>query len=276
MESLALRLVLPPLVVLIASLTQRRLGDRLGGVLVGLPLTSGTFLTLVLHAQGPATVAEAAVGMLAGQVAVLAMVASYVRSTGAGILAGLLRAIAGWGIVVLSVRSIDGLFTGLALFVAAAVLTLRTWPSPAAPEVSSQPASEAGEFTIRIVLASALVVTLTGAVHALGPHLVGLLSAAPLIALVLTPATHNERGTAAAGALLHGVARGSVGAAAFALVLALTVEPLGGIAFLAASSSGIAVAGLVSLMDRPSRPVVLDSSDPGTQLVPNSSKVLHE
>ena len=268
MESLALRLVLPPLVVIIASLTQRHLGDRVGGLLVGLPLTSGTFLALVLHAHGSAIVADAAVGMLAGQVAVLAMVASYVRSTRAGVLVGFLGAIAGWGLVVLAVRPVDGLIAGLALFVTAAVLTLGTWPQSAAPEASSQSASGAGEFTIRVVLASALVVTLTGAVHALGPQLAGLLAAAPLVALVLTPATHSERGGAAAGALLHGVAKGSVGAAAFALVLALCVDSLGGIAFLAAASAGIAVAGLVSLIDR--------TSAPSPQLVPNSAEVLHE
>ena len=43
---------------------------------------------------------------------------------------------------------------------------------------------------------------------------------------------------------------------------------LGGIAFLAAASAGIAVAGLVSLIDR--------TSAPSPQLVPNSAEVLHE
>lgn len=229
-----------------------------------------------MHAHGPTTVADAAVGMLAGQIAVVAMVASYVRFAKAGVVGALLGAIVCWAATVIAVRPVDGLVLGLALFTGVAVLTLRTWPPSTAPEAAHQSTVGAGEFTTRVVLASALVVTLTGVVQVVGPQLAGLLSAAPLVALVLTPTTHSARGSAAVGALLHGVAKGSVGAAAFALVLALSVEGVGGIAFLAASSAGIIVAGLVSLIHRPSSPVVRGSSAPSPQLVPNPAQVLHE
>ncbi len=283
MEPLALRLVLPPLVVIVAGLTQRHLGDRLGGLLVGLPLTSGTFLGLVLPAHGPAAVAEAAVGVLVGQIGVIVMTASYARFVRAGVVAALGGAIVCWAVTVVAVRPVDGLVLGLVLFAVVAALALRTWPVSAVPELAGRTGSGAGGFAVRVLLASALVVTLTSAVHVLGAQLAGLLSAAPLVALVLTPATQRDRGEAAAGALLHGVAKGAVGAAAFALVLAVAVQGLGGIAFLAAASAGIAVAGLVSVVPHPPvaepgppHPADPDSPAPGTQLVPDPTQVLHE
>lgn len=285
MESLALRLVLPALVVIVASLVQRHLGDRLGGLIVGLPLTSGTFLGLVLHAHGPTAVTEAAVGMLAGQVAVIAMALSYARFVRAGVSVALGGAILCWGVTVVTVRPVDEPLVGLALVGLIAPLALCTWPAAPALDPATPSTSGAGGFTLRVVCASALVVTLTSTVHVLGAHVAGLLSAAPLVALVLTPVTHRDRGGAAASALLHGVAKGAVGAATFALVLVVGAEGLGGLAFLAAASAGITVTGLVSVVPQPTTLVTAaavphtadpHSSAPGTQLVADPAQVLHQ
>lgn len=277
MEHLALRLILPPLVVVIASLGQRHLGDRFGGLLVGLPLTSGTFMGLLLLSHGPDSVADAAVGVLAGQVAVVVMVAAYAHLSRAGVTAAVAGCIVCWAVAVMAVRSVEGPILCSALFAGVALVALRSWPTSDEPEVDSRRSAGAGEFATRVVLASALVVTLASGVHVLGPQLAGLLSAAPLVALVLTPATHRERGGAAVAVLLHGVARGSVGAATFALVLSLSVGELGGMAFLLATSAGCAVAALISVAATV-RPTAGEevSPAPSAQLVPDTAQVLHE
>lgn len=282
MESLALRLLLPPLVVTVASLGQRHLGDRLGGLLVGLPLTSGTFLGLLLHAHGPSTVAGAAAGVLAGQVAVVAMALAYARLARAGIVSALVGCLVCWALVVMAMRPVDGLVACSVLFAAAALAALNAWPVSNAPSATGSARVGGGEFALRVLLTSGLVVTLTSGVHLLGPQLAGLLSAAPLVALVLTPATHHERGHAAVVVLLHGVAKGSVGAATFALVIALSVDALGGLAFLLATAAGSAAVTLVSMPGRPvvtsAPPVAAKTHSPaaGAQLVADPAQVLHE
>lgn len=226
--------------------------------------------------------------MLAGQVAVIAMALSYARFVRAGVRVALGGAILCWGVTVVTVRPVDEPLVGLALVGLIATLALCTWPAAPALDPATPSTSGAGGFTLRVVCASALVVTLTSTVHALGAHVAGLLSAAPLVALValvLTPVTHRDRGGAAASALLHGVAKGAVGAATFALVLVVGAEWLGGLAFLAAASAGITVAGLVSVVPQPTTLVtaaaVPHTADPhssasGTQLVADPAQVLHQ
>lgn len=253
-----LRLLLPPLVIAAASLGQRHLGDRFGGLLVGLPLTSGTFLGLLLPAHGPLAVADAAVGVLAGQVAVIVMTVAYARLARlarVGIAAALVGCLACWGVAIMAVRPVTGLVLSSVIFAAVALVSLRTWPASTTSVVSRSVTAGGRELTMRVLLASALVISLTSGVDVLGPQLAGVLSAAPLVALVLTPTTHHERGEAAVVMLLHGVAKGSVSAATFALVLALSVEAMGSMAFLLATSAAAAVAALLSTL-RPMHSVV--------------------
>lgn len=242
-EALALRLVLPPLIVTVATLAQRHLGDRLGGLLVGLPLTSGTFLGLLFASHGPAAVADAAVGMLAGQVAVIALTTAYAHAAGTRAPLALLASVVAWVATVTLVRAIDTLVLGCALFGVATLIAVRTWPGPSA--VTERPAAPgARDLFTRITLATALILGLTAGVEILGPQLAGLLSAAPLVALVLAPSTHRVGGVGAVRTLLHGVVRGSAGAAVFATVLAIGIAPLGGLAFLVAALCGISVVAM--------------------------------
>ena len=251
MEALALRLVLPPLVVALASMAQRHLGDRLGGLVVGLPLTSGTFLVLLLPTHGGTSVAEAAVGMLAGQIAVIVMAVTYSGLVRAGFAVSLLGAVTGWSLAALAVRPLETLLVCSLVFGVMAFAALSIWP-PAHEEPASGSTHSGGrEVMTRTVLASSLVIALTTGVHVLGPQLAGLLSAAPLVALVLTPSTHRERGAGAVRSLLHGVVRGSVGAAVFAVVVALTVEGLGAPALLLAGTTAIAAAAVLSSVSHP-------------------------
>ena len=77
METLLLRLVLPPVTVILAGWVQHRLGPRHSGRLVGLPLTSGPFLVVLLLAEGPTPTVTAARGVVAGQLMVVGFAVAY-------------------------------------------------------------------------------------------------------------------------------------------------------------------------------------------------------
>ena len=62
---LAIKLIVTPLVVLLASLASRRWGDVVAGWLVGLPLTSAPVSVFLAIEQGPLFAAQAAMGSIA-------------------------------------------------------------------------------------------------------------------------------------------------------------------------------------------------------------------
>src|SRR5581483_6051391 len=66
-----------------------------------------------------------------------------------------------------------------------------------------------GEVWLRIVRASAFVLTLTGIAGLLGPQLSGLLTPFPIYATILGTFTHHFQGTEAASRLLRGVLIGT-------------------------------------------------------------------
>lgn len=205
METIALRLLLPPLVIAVASLAQGRLGDRLGGLVVRLPLTSGTFLCLLHLSHGPEALAHGALGML--------------------------------------------VLVTAALHVLVALAALAWWPRAEAVAMDGPGRSARHDLVVRVSIGSALVIALTAAVETLGSGLAGTLAAAPLVALVLSPSTHRQRGARAVQDLLGGVVRGSLGAAAFGLVVAGTTPHLGGLALIAATAACLAVVGPVGRLD---------------------------
>lgn len=258
MEALTLRLLLPPLVIALASLAQARLGDRLGGLVVGLPLTSGTFLALLHVSHGSAALAHSAGGMLAGQVAVVVMACAYgwcaPRLSPAPTL---LAALAAWAVTVTLVAgSPRGVIVTTTAYAVVVGLALLRWPSPAAAPADPTPRRAATDLALRVTVGSGLVIALTAGVQLLGPSLAGTLAAAPLVALVLSPSTHRQRGAGAVRDLLGGVVRGSAGAAAFAVVVVALAGPIGGLSLLAAIAACLATVGLLGarpLVRRPAR-----------------------
>lgn len=248
MTVLVLRLALTPATVLLASLVQRRLGHRLGGRVVGLPLTTGPFLLLLLLTEGTAATALAAGGVVAGQLAVVVFCLGYGR------LAGVLRrpaltlvaALTLSATSLLIVAAITATWATALVVLAAIAAALLSW---AAPAVVVPSATSRWETPVRVVAAGSVVAALTGTVHLLGAQLAGVLSSAPVILSVLAPTTHRSCGPDAAGALLRGTLVSMPGTVVFAVVLAYTVVPLGG-----AVSYPLAVLGLV-LTDKVRGPV---------------------
>lgn len=251
METIALRLLLPPLVIAVASLAQGRLGDRLGGLVVGLPLTSGTFLCLLHLSHGPEALAHGALGMLGGQVAVVAMCVTFATAAPRHSPAiALAMALVAWVVGIALVRTFtQGVLVTAALHALVALAALAWWPRAEAVAMAWPGRSARHDLVVRVAIGSALVIALTAAVETLGSGLAGTLAAAPLVVLVLSPSTHRQRGARAVQDLLGGVVRGSLGAATFGLVVPGTAPHLGGLALIAATVACLAVVGPVGRLD---------------------------
>ncbi len=79
----------------------------------------------------------------------------------------------------------------------------------------------------RMLLATALVLTITGSATVLGPRLAGLLATIPLYASILAGFGHTLVGPRAAIDVWRGLLFGLFGFGAFYLMLAVFLEPLG-------------------------------------------------
>lgn len=105
------------------------------------------------------------------------------------------------------------------------VLLLLIWLVGRAPESrESRGATPWWDIPARMVVATAIVVLITGAATFLGATWSGLLSTLPVYALVMGVFSHRHGGAVAAQSFLRGVAVGALGAAMFLFVVASQVE----------------------------------------------------
>jgi hypothetical protein len=92
MPSLALKLLITPLLIAAASLAGRRWGHHVGGWLVAMPLTSGPVAFFLATDHGIPFAAHATVGMLAGTASQVAFALTYRATSRRGWLPPLLAA----------------------------------------------------------------------------------------------------------------------------------------------------------------------------------------
>lgn len=228
MSILVAKLLLAPLFVMGASLTARRFGARIGGLVGGLPMVAGPILLVFALNHGRAFAADAAAGTLLGIVSlsifivVYAHVAQRVRWS-ASLLLGWLGFFA--MTAALSFVSI-ALGIALLLVLAALVLTLIVVPR-AYGERLSRVRLPAWDLPLRGLSALALVLALTALAGQLGPKLSGLLAPFPVIASVLAVFTHAQHGEQDLLRIMRGFVVGLVAYALFCFTLALALRSLG-------------------------------------------------
>lgn len=263
-EALLLRLLFPPLTVLLAGWAQHRLGPRRSGQLIGLPLTSGPFLLVLAWGDGVPAATVAARGVLAGQLLVLAFVTLYALGTTAT--SRPLHVMACVVPALLVVGAATHAWTDRApwaialVVVPLALLALARWrPAPFAGRgerprdhsLSTTDGPSARELTGRATLTGVLVATLVASSSVLGPSLAGILAAVPLVVSVVVPGTHRHEGGAPARTLLRGTLAVVPGTATFAAVVAVAMGPLGvGTALALALASMLLVNQAVGRLDR--------------------------
>jgi hypothetical protein len=264
MESLALKLILTPVLIGAASLAGRRWGPAVSGWLVGLPLTSGPIAFFLALSHGTAFAAATAAGILAGAIsqAAFCLVYGWLALRSGWPLAALASSLA-FGAATIALQPLTVPVVPLyVLVVVALAVALRLMPrgvkspsayAPASPPQATPPPR--WDIPARTVVATAFVVLLTSAASALGPHLTGLLSPFPLYAAILAIFAHHLQGPAAAASVLRGLLLGLFAFASFFLTLALLLVPAGiAPAFAAATAVALALqAGSLWLLRRRSQ-----------------------
>ena len=243
--SLALKLVLTPVLVGAASLAGRRWGSEVGGWLVGIPFTSGPIAFFLALNPGPRFAAAAAVGIMGGVASQAAFCLAYARTAQRQ----------GWALSLLAATA--------AFLVATALLNLMVWPAPVLfvamiavlivairlmPDRGAASAFQIDyphwDIPARMVVATAFVVALTAAAPLLGPHLAGLLAPFPLYATVLATFAQRIGGPAPAIGVLRGLLLGLFAFAGFFLALAELLPGQGiAIAFAVAIVVGLVIQG---------------------------------
>ncbi len=240
-----IKLILAPIIISGATLAARKWGENIGGVIVGLPLTSGPISAFFAAEQGRGFAAFAAKESILGLIPVAVFCTAYSFSArrlswqaAAGMSIGLYLA-AVWGISKVSLTlGWVGLLVPLVLAVA---LWLTSRPSIASRSV----AVVWWDLPVRIVIATSLLIAITTLAGALGPTWSGLLSPFPVFTFVMAIFSHSQGGPGAALRLVRGVLLGLFSYTTFFLVVGSLVGQASPLAvYPLATAAALAVNGL--------------------------------
>jgi hypothetical protein len=235
--SLLLDLALAPLLVAVATLATRRLGERVGGLLSAFPAIVGPVLLITDRELGAAAARSAAEGTLLGLAAMSAFVAVYgclAHRTGWRLsLAGGWLAAGAVGTLA-AASPLRGLAWPLGAATGSVILALAVMPRTA--PATAPPGLEIGLAT-RMLITVALVAALAGTSRLLGPTLGGMLAALPVLASVLAVFVHREGGSGAALSFLRGMMAGMFSFVGFCAVVAVLIVSAGpAVSFVAAAT----------------------------------------
>jgi len=245
-DILALKLILTPALIGIASLAGRRWGPAISGWLVGLPFTSApvTFFIALSHGRGFA--ASVATGTLIGTIsqAVFCLAYAWTACRFSWPLALLAGSFGFAALTALLTVPALPLLLDLTLVVAALLLMLRLMPRPPVAPMSATPLPH-WDLPARMVVATGLVLLLTGIAPSLGSRLTGLIAPFPLYGGILTIFAHRLQGPAAAVQVLRGLLYGLFGFSAFFFVAAALLDRVSiALAFGAAMVAALALQAL--------------------------------
>src|SRR5205823_5810908 len=168
--ALALKLVLTPLLIATASLAGRRWGHAISGWLVGIPFTSGPITLFLFLDHGATFAANAALGSMVGVLATAAFAVEFssVARRGAKVVASFAAGLIAFGLIGWAAQ--DLAIAPIPLYAICAVVlvvALRLVKDPGPTESVALPR---WDLPARMVLATVLVLAITGSATALGPR----------------------------------------------------------------------------------------------------------
>jgi hypothetical protein len=243
---LLLRLTLAPLLVAAATVAAQKWSPRVGGLLLGLPLTTGPIFLFLAIDQGLHFAAGATVGILFGLIGLAAFAVVYAAaSSKTGWVASLASATVAFFAFSAGARRlgsdvvIAGCAAWLALVLAASLIR--------GPELRSAGAVPPWwDFWVRMLAVAALTLAITTAAARLGPILSGIVGTYPVAITVVIVFTHRRFGRNAAVAMLRGCALSWISFASCFLAIGLSLEALGiglaiGLGVLAAVTTSVLV-----------------------------------
>ena len=223
MITLLLKVALAPALVVAATLVARRWGDRVGGIVIAVPVVAGPILLVLGLEQGEAFVDRAARSALVGIVAVCAYCLVVDRALRHGWAPALA---AGWLVYALLVVPLAQVDlpppAGLALAVAAIAGT-RALVGRGAKDTKAKVVPPPWDLWARAGVTAALVIGLTTVAGDLGAATSGVLTPFPLATSVLVAFTAAQAGPDPARHTLGGYVTGLFGFATFFAVVAVLV-----------------------------------------------------
>jgi len=257
--ALLLKMTLAPALVASASLAGRRFGPRVGGWLIGFPVVAGPVLWFYAREQGAAFAAGAAAGVVLGTLSLCCFLATYAWSAtrfgwAASALLGWLAFAAG---TLLLQRTPPLRDASLGVRLVAVFVALfaagRALPRLSAGQAAPRPRHD---LALRLAATAALVVSLTGVAHLLGPSLSGLVTPFPVATTILVVFAHREAGPGGVVAVLGGFIPSLYSFACFCASLSygLARWPLAG-AFAAALLVSVASQTVVLLILAPTQKI---------------------
>ena len=214
-----IKLILTPVLMLGVSIAAKKWGTFWGGLLSGLPLTSGVILTFLAVEQGASFTQTAILGAIPGLAAVMSAYKVYAtlskrwpiwHTASAALLAFVL--------VSLALTRFNSLVLDVLLLLA--LIVLLVWQtgrehSPQAIVLKQNP----WDVPLRMGASTALLLLITTAAPHLGSTLSGVLSTIPVIAWPLMLFTHVQYGRNEMLAVVRGNAIGALGVASFYAVM---------------------------------------------------------
>jgi hypothetical protein len=216
---LLLKLILVPCLIAIVTVTTRRWGPRVGGLLLALPVVAGPTLAFYAIEQGNTFAAAAAEATLIGLVAAAGFCVSYARS--AAHWKWPLSLLIGWltfGLVTVLLHRFQlPAFVDLVLALAPLVSARGLIPaSRSTPAPTSMPR---WELPLRMTAAGMLVFILTSVAPSLGASVSGVLTPFPVATATIAGFTHARVGSVAAARFLREFIPGLCTFAVFCFVL---------------------------------------------------------
>jgi len=253
MHLLLFKLLITPLLVAGLTLAGRRWGPAISGSLAGLPLTSGPVSLFLALEQGTNFAARAAIGTLAGIIAVAAFCGTYaLAASRINWIGCLLTGIVGFfaSTVLLSFAH-SNLLPTFVVVVSLLILTFFLIRRSATQEKETRRTVlgfRRWDIPLRMGTATVLVLLLTGVAPKLGPQWTGLLSPFPVFGSVLTVFAHRTIGPSDAQRVLRGVVLGSFAFAAFFFVVGAMLSRFGYATYIVASVCALTVNAFLLLL----------------------------
>ena len=234
-----IKLVTAPILVGGASAAGRRWGPGISGWLLSLPLISGPVIAFLAIEHGLDFAAKAAIGGMLGLIsfALYCLCYSYLCLRTGWPLSALLSVVAFCLPAFLLRHSSPPVLRLFICVVCFLLLVLLLFPAGARDKKVPPPPN--WEVPARVLTATASLLLITSAANRLGPRISGLLTSFPAITTVFAVFTQKFYGPHSTIRLLRGVVFGMFTLAAFFLVIALTIQRMGGVA---AYASAIAIA----------------------------------
>ena len=234
-----IKLFLTPVLMLGVSIAAKKWGTFWGGLLSGLPLTSGVILTFLAVEQGAGFTQTAILGAIPGLAAVMAaywVYASLSKRHALGLTGT--AALFTFGLLSWALSHLHSVKLSVAMLLLLIVLLIRKTGREYTPQnliIQQNP----WDVPLRMGASTALLLLITTAAPHLGSSLSGVLSTIPVIAWPLMLFTHVQYGRNEMLAVVRGNAIGALGVVSFYVVMyhSLPVLPLLWVVVLAALAS---------------------------------------